>query len=182
MNHITAINLLDHLLTPTITLKNDTLCSLAYYQHHDLASITALEAGASNHGWVENNIASSLSSSHHCLGLMCEGEWIAHAVFSLAADEAELLILSVAKAWQGKGVATAFLSAIFPCLAHYAREVFLEVRESNSAAITLYDQLGFNQLGVRPNYYPPVISNQSSGQPSSKKEDALIFGLNIFVD
>ena len=178
MNHITTINLLQHLATPMITLNDGTLCSIAYYQHSDLAAITALEAGASNHGWVEKNIASSLSSSHHCIGLMCDGEWIAHAVFSLAADEAELLILSVAKAWQGKGVASAFLSAIFPCLAHYAREVFLEVRESNSAAITLYDQLGFNQLGVRPNYYPPVISSQ----PSGKKEDALIFGLNIFVD
>lgn len=177
MNHITSINLLDHLESPTITLNNGMLCSLGYYQSSDLTSITTLEAGASNHGWASENIASSLSSSHHCLGLTYEGEWIAHGVFSLAADEAELLILSVAKEWQGKGVATAFLSAIFPCLAHYAREVFLEVRESNSAAIRLYDQLGFNQLGVRSNYYP-VISGQSSG----KKENALIFGLNIFVD
>lgn len=177
MNSVTAVHLLHHLAAPTITLHDGTLCSLVYYEHHDLESITALEAGASNHGWTGENILSSLDSSHHCIGLMHEGEWIAHAVFSLAADEAELLILSVAKAWQGKGVATAFLSAIFPCLAHYAREVFLEVRESNRAAITLYDQLGFNQLGVRPNYYPVIAE-----QPSGRKEDALIFGLNIFVD
>lgn len=177
MNSVTTINLLHHLVVPTITLNGGMLCSLAYYQHHDLESITVLEAGASNHGWTGKNIVSSLSSSHHCIGLMHEGEWIAHTVFSLAADEAELLILSVAKAWQGKGVATAFLSAIFPCLAHYAHEIFLEVRESNRAAIALYDQLGFNQLGVRPNYYPVI-----SEQPSGRKEDALIFGLNIFVD
>ena len=31
--------------------------------------------------------------------------------------------------------------------------VFLEVRPSNIAAINLYDQLGFNEIDVRKDYY-----------------------------
>jgi len=33
------------------------------------------------------------------------------------------------------------------------REVFLEVRESNAVALSLYRELGFEQTGRRPNYY-----------------------------
>ena len=32
--------------------------------------------------------------------------------------------------------------------------MFLEVRPSNPRAITLYESMGFNEIGRRPNYYP----------------------------
>jgi ribosomal-protein-alanine N-acetyltransferase len=32
--------------------------------------------------------------------------------------------------------------------------MFLEVRSSNVSAITLYESIGFNEMGVRPGYYP----------------------------
>lgn len=48
-----------------------------------------------------------------------------------------------------------------------AREIFLEVRPSNTAAIRLYDKLGFQILGVRRNYY------------HFPAEDALIMGKNF---
>lgn len=35
------------------------------------------------------------------------------------------------------------------------RELFLEVRADNEAARTLYDSLGFAEIGVRPGYYQP---------------------------
>ena len=36
-----------------------------------------------------------------------------------------------------------------------AREVFLEVRADNPGAQTLYQRLGFEEIGVRPKYYQP---------------------------
>ena len=36
-----------------------------------------------------------------------------------------------------------------------AREVFLEVRVDNDAATRLYQELGFDQIGIRPGYYQP---------------------------
>lgn len=36
-----------------------------------------------------------------------------------------------------------------------AREVFLEVRADNPGAQTLYRELGFAEIGVRPKYYQP---------------------------
>ena len=37
-----------------------------------------------------------------------------------------------------------------------ASEIFLEVRENNQAALSLYRQAGFLEVGRRPNYYAGV--------------------------
>jgi ribosomal-protein-alanine N-acetyltransferase len=45
-----------------------------------------------------------------------------------------------------------------------AREVFLEVRPSNTAAIRLYQSCGFQQIGLRRGYY----------QAAGAREDAVV--------
>jgi ribosomal-protein-alanine N-acetyltransferase len=47
--------------------------------------------------------------------------------------------------------------------------VYLEVRPSNLAARHLYRKLGFQQIAIRPEYYPAV----------SGREDALFLGLAL---
>lgn len=73
---------------------------------------------------------------------------------SLAADEHELLNLAVARQFRRQGVARELLRAL---LTNSTGNVFLEVRESNSAAVALYQSLGFQQVSRRAEYYenPP---------------------------
>ena len=47
--------------------------------------------------------------------------------------------------------------------------IFLEVRRSHSSAIRLYEKNGFNEIGVRNNYY----------QLRDGQEDAILMGLAI---
>jgi ribosomal-protein-alanine N-acetyltransferase len=49
--------------------------------------------------------------------------------------------------------------------------VFLEVRPSNVVACDLYRSLGFNEIGVRRNYYPAQKGH----------EDALVMALDLCV-
>src|SRR5882762_2206457 len=72
----------------------------------------------------------------------------------LVDPEAEILDLAVAQSHRREGHAK-FLLERFLLLAakNGVREVFLEVRESNAAAIALYTSFGFSQSGRRPNYY-----------------------------
>ncbi|MCL4795483.1 MAG: GNAT family N-acetyltransferase [Bryobacteraceae bacterium] len=67
-----------------------------------------------------------------------------------APDEAEILNLAVAPAWQRRGLARMLLErvAFSP-----PRALFLEVRESNSTARALYAAMGFAECGRRPGYY-----------------------------
>lgn len=143
-----------------------TLCEL---QESDLDAMVAVEHSASAFPWSSQNFRDSLLSSHICVGVKSDGALVAQAVFSIAADEAELLILAVDPKLQGRKIATALLERMEEDLRNYASSIFLEVRASNAPAIGLYESLGYNQVGDRRNYYPAKIG----------REDALIFAKQI---
>ena len=80
-----------------------------------------------------------------------------------AVGEAHLLNLSVAQAWQRRGVG-AELTRFFMKLAqdHGAETIYLEVRPSNAAARALYAAHGFSQVGLRKDYYPAVAGREDA--------------------
>jgi ribosomal protein S18 acetylase RimI-like enzyme len=67
-----------------------------------------------------------------------------------APGEHELLNIAVDAAERRRGIARRLLERE---LAHSPGEWFLEVRESNTPAIRLYESLGFKPAGRRDNYY-----------------------------
>jgi ribosomal protein S18 acetylase RimI-like enzyme len=76
------------------------------------------------------------------------------AIMSLGTGECMLENMAVAKTWQRQGIGGRLLAAgMLWCRAHAARNVFLEVRETNQAAIALYERAGFLVVGRRPDYY-----------------------------
>lgn len=138
------------------------------YSAADLDTIFALEQRSHAHPWTLENLRSSLAS-HNCVGLRHQGEWVAHAVLSFVVGEAELLLFVIDKSWQGRGLGTAFLEMLAQSAKQKAQTLFLEVRASNAAAVALYEKVGFNQVGVRPNYYPA----------QGRREDALLYALDL---
>ncbi len=76
------------------------------------------------------------------------------AARTVAEGEHEILNLAVASEFRRRGVAEALLGAVMDGL---AGEWFLEVRASNTPARALYRKRGFQEAGVRRNYYsePP---------------------------
>ena len=89
---------------------------------------------------------------------------------SVAAGESHILNLSVDPDMQRRGVGTRLMKH-FVQLArrHNADTVMLEVRPSNAGAVRLYEKLGFNEVGVRRNYYPAPDG----------REDALLLALSL---
>jgi ribosomal-protein-alanine N-acetyltransferase len=72
----------------------------------------------------------------------------------LAGDVAELASLCVHPNARRTGVATRlFQTLAAEATARGAREVWLEVRADNAAAIALYKRFGFNQTRTRKAYY-----------------------------
>ena len=69
-------------------------------------------------------------------------------------DEGEILNLAVARSWRRQGEGTALGEAMLKSFAaRGVQRAFLEVRESNLAALTFYKKLGFGQVGRREGYY-----------------------------
>ncbi len=76
------------------------------------------------------------------------------AILTVGAGEATLENMVVAPQWQRRGIGSRLLEAgLLWCRTQASGTVFLEVRESNRAAITLYERAGFLAVGNRPGYY-----------------------------
>lgn len=100
----------------------------------------------------------------YCYVILISGKIGGYAVYSVAADEVDLLNIAIAKPEQHKGYGTQLMDHV---LSHSAelggKRIYLEVRPSNKAAQAFYEKYGFFQVGVRRGYY------QDSG------EDALVY-------
>lgn len=99
---------------------------------------------------------SELSSA---LSLCCvekrSGHIVAFALGRVIADEAELFQIGTLTEFRGQGIAEGLLRQLHSeMLCRGAKTCFLEVRSKNSAAINLYQKLGYAQIYVRRDYYP----------------------------
>ncbi len=72
----------------------------------------------------------------------------------IAADEGEILTITVARAHRRRGLGRLLMDAALRHLhGERAAALFLEVDETNAPAIALYRRFGFRQVGNRPDYY-----------------------------
>lgn len=80
----------------------------------------------------------------------------------LAAGEGEILTVVVARAHRRQGLGWQLMDAVLRELhAERAEALFLEVDETNMAALHLYRRLGFHEVGKRPAYYQTAGSGRS---------------------
>ena len=99
-----------------------------------------------------------------------DDEVLAYAVMSMAVGEAHVLNLCVEPAYHQQGLGRFLLAHLQQVAGAAGMDLMLlEVRKSNTAAIALYQGMGFHKLGVRKGYYP---AHQGS-------EDALLLGYNL---
>lgn len=83
-------------------------------------------------------------------------------------DETDIMNVAVSPQYRKQGVATALIESLCNVLKDKGvKKLSLEVRQSNMNAISLYQKLGFVQIGQRKNYY------------RNPKEDALILQKEI---
>ena len=136
----------------------------------DLAMVHVVESDIYEFPWTVGNFRDSIASGYDCRVLRDGADLIGYAVLMSGAGEAHLLNLSVARAWQGRGVGSRMLARVLDA----AREagssmLFLEVRPSNEVGRQLYARRGFRQVGLRKNYYPA----------RNGREDALVLAINL---
>ena len=136
----------------------------------DLADVAHLEKELYAFPWSIGNFRDSVTAGYDCWVIAHGEAVVGYAVLMIALDEAHLLNIAVAPEWQNQGLGRAFLGHMI----HVARDaacqiVYLEVRPSNLAARHLYRKMGFQQIAIRPEYYPAP----------SGREDALFLGLAL---
>jgi len=88
------------------------------------------------------------------IGVFNQDELIGYCFILIAQTEAEILNIAIDINFQRKGLGEILLKECFERLkSQQAKNLFLEVRESNHAAKNLYSKMGFKTIGIRKNYY-----------------------------
>ena len=120
-----------------------------------VAQIAALEKLCFSDPWSENSVASELNNPLSLWLVALDGETVAGYVGSQSVlDGADMMNIAVHPDYRRQGIARELVAELTDALAEKGVKILaLEVRQSNAPAIALYEQLGFRQVGLRPNYY-----------------------------
>jgi ribosomal-protein-alanine N-acetyltransferase len=136
----------------------------------DLDTIMLIEPQIYPYPWTRGNFSDSLNSGYSAWVLMHNEEIIGYSLMMMVLDEAHLLNLSIAKTYQKQGLGRTLLEHMVDIAKNnQMANMFLEVRQSNISAITLYENMGFNEMAIRRNYYPAT----------NGREDAILMGLAL---
>lgn len=135
----------------------------------DLERIAAIERASFSDPWTVDALASALSLAHIRFYVAEEtgeivgglgsgrdgaGTLVGYVVALLMADEGEIADLAVAPAARRRGIGGVLLDRVVTeAMESRVRALYLEVRESNSAARALYASRGFGIVGRRRGYY-----------------------------
>jgi ribosomal-protein-alanine N-acetyltransferase len=133
-----------------------TMATIRVFRPADAAAATAvLREAAEAANWLEKSYVESLGW-RGAVALACEveGTLTGFVIGRQVADEGEILNLAVVPARRRRGEGGALLrAALDEFRTRRTNRVFLEVRESNHAAIAFYSKHGFAETGRRSGYY-----------------------------
>ncbi len=138
----------------------------------DISSVAAIERQVEFHPWSERQFQESLEAGQRCTVMVDDGGVIGFCILQPVLDEANLLLMAIDPQYQGQGRGLALLEESIERLGERCVMIFLEVRASNRNAISLYEKVGFHQMGIRKNYYPADRALFATG-----KEDAVLMAL-----
>ena len=134
----------------------------------DLDAIVKIENNCHLSPWSRKNFIDSHDAKNLFKVLKIEDDIIGYYISLFAMDESQLLNITVKSESQQKGFGQLMLKNLFSdCRKAKITNIFLEVRKSNLSAIKLYEKNGFNEIGIRNNYY----------RNKGAKEDAILMGL-----
>lgn len=130
--------------------------TLRGWKFEDILRISELEKECfPKDAWNYRMLADSFQSENFT-GILCDdgGEIAGYGGVTCGYDTADIDNIAVAENYRGSGIGGAILEALVAAAAQRGMQrVFLEVRVSNSAALSLYLKHGFQGVYARTRYY-----------------------------
>ncbi len=142
-------------------------------QHGDLKMVSDIERRSYEFPWSHGVFRDCLLAGYRCIVLVRQERVAGYGILSVAAGEAHILNLCVDPEFRSLGYGERLLDEIlFRARSASVREVFLEVRPSNTMALALYRKKGFYQVANRPAYY----------QSHQGREDAAVLAKKLVIE
>lgn len=119
----------------------------------DIKDIYMVETQCFTHPWSYVSLLADLTGNESARYMVAEsgGRIVGYCSMHTVVDEGHIMNMAVLSEYRRKGIGENLLKAM---IALSGLEYFtLEVRISNYGAVRLYEKLGFEIMGRRPNYY-----------------------------
>lgn len=143
----------------------------------DVSAVAAIEARQHQIPWSPAGFEDALRHGWHTRVLRDTDQpgsiVCGYFVAMTAGDDEELLTITVAPEYEGRGYGQRLLQCLIQeATARQAQRLFLEVRQSNHRAIRLYEAAGFTISGMRKNYY--ITPADATRGQAAGREDAVL--------
>lgn len=124
----------------------------------DVASIREIECDAFSAPWSEESLSALVQPESNGFALIARskdtGEALGYVGVLQALDQGDITNIAVLQRYRGLGIGRALITSLFAtCQERGINTLFLEAREGNLPAITLYKRSGFVVSGRRRGYY-----------------------------
>lgn len=120
----------------------------------DTLAVSLLEQEIFTQPWSRQGFLNALTEENLFLVVEQEGKIVGYCGMYCGADEGEIVNVSVKREARGCGIGYRMLKKLLAKAKEAGiRQVVLEVRVSNRAAIGLYEKLGFSIVGLRKGFY-----------------------------
>lgn len=146
-----------------MTEKSYNIKAVTVGDEHALSQLAEGERLIFSDPWSPASLASSIADPA-CFVAVAEhdGHVAGYIIASFVADESELLRIAVMPHLRRCGVARALMERyVKECTSRGAVQCFLEVRCSNTAAVSLYEKYGFKEYARRGAYYRAPLEDAS---------------------
>lgn len=137
----------------------------------DLEGVCGIENAIFSLPWSEKSFADACEKEDN-IYLVCEYDGVIAGYCGMwtVLGEGNITNMAVAEAYRKKGIARQLMEAVHrEARRKDVNTFFLEVRQSNTAAISLYNAMGYTQIGIRKRFYEKPV------------EDALVMSKNDYV-
>lgn len=140
-----------------------------------ISLLTEMEAEIFPDPWSEKALQEYLCSPYSVGRILSYGtEAAGYVIGTCLAGEGEILRIGIRSKFRNQGLASALMEAFAEhCSQERCEAVFLEVREHNLPARSLYEKHGFESIGIRKNYYTDPTENAVLYQKTLKKDEIL---------
>jgi ribosomal-protein-alanine N-acetyltransferase len=156
-----------------ITPIHEARVQIRTMTHDDLALVSDIERRSYEFPWSHGVFRDCLLAGYQCAVLQRDDEVAGYSILSIAAGEAHILNICINLTYRSMGYGERLLDdVLFRARSNSVREIFLEVRPSNTHALALYKKKDFHKVANRPAYY----------QASEGREDAEVLVKKLISD
>ncbi len=153
-----------------MSVSTENMLRPAIMRAIDLTAVIDIESRNYDFPWTKGIFSDCIRAGYTCQILRLDEDVVGYGILQVGADEGHILNLCIDARFNHRGYARYLLERLITMASQQgAKTLFLEVRPSNPRAITMYALAGFNEIGVRKDYYDSFDG----------REDAIVMAMAI---